>query len=410
MSFLTRTLLSIALAAAAMPAARAIEVHGLVDLRAVAVDASPSWLHEGLGKLRYDQSGLRLGQATVSAAADLSDTVSATVVANASDDRRGLLGVNEAWLGWNPIPGGAWKTRVKAGAFFPASSLELDYDSVGWTPSRTVSSSAINSWIGEELRTKGLEWTVQRNGRLAGSPHDVGLSAAVFGWNDETGTLLAWRGWTLSERITSLTEPLRLSGLPVYASGGPLARQSQTIHPFREIDDRLGYYVGASYGYQGWITLTAMQYDNRANPLIVEDRQYSWRTRFQHLGVRLLPGAGWELLAQAMRGSTLMGRDAVYVNFDSWFLLASHRLGPGLATVRYDHFAVKEDEDDRIARDPNMEHGRALALAYALELTDSLNLVCELLQVKSERPARALIGVAPQQDERSLTASLRWHF
>ena len=390
------------------PCAGAVELHGLVDARAVAVDASTSWLHEGMGKLRYDRSGLRLGQATLAADADLADTVSATIVANASDDRRGALGVNEAFLSWNPLPNGPWKARLKAGAFFPVTSMELDYDSVGWTPTRTVSSSAINSWIGEELRTKGIELNLSRNGRLAGSPHDFGLTAAVFGWNDEAGALLAWRGWTVSERITSLTEPLRLPDLPVYRRGGGLW-QNRTIHPFHEIDHRLGYYLSANYAWRGLLEVNAMHYDNRANPNTIEDGQWGWTTRFKHLGLRLHPGAAWELAAQAMQGSTLVGRDAVYADFGAWYALASHRLGPGQATIRYDHFSADE-EDDILPQDPNSEHGHALALAYALDLNPSFTLVTEFLQVNSERPARALLHTDPHQRERSLTVSLRYHF
>ena len=396
------------LAALAAPWAAAVELHGQVDVRAVAADASSSWLHGGLGKLRYDRSGVRLGQATLAADADLTDTLAATIVAHGSDDRRGALGVNEAYLGWNPLPDGPWKTRVKAGAFFPVTSLELDYDSVGWTPARTVSSAAINSWIGEELRTKGIEVNFSRNGRLAGSPHDFGVTAALFGWNDETGTLLAWRGWTVSDRITSLSEPLRLADLPVYRKGGELW-QNRTIHPFREIDGRLGYYLSASYAYRGMLELTAMHYDNRADSNAIEDRQWSWRTRFNHLGLRLRPGAGWEVVAQAMQGSTLLGSNEVYADYASWFALASHRLGPGQATVRYDRFSVDE-EDDILPQDPNSERGHAVALAYALDLSPSFTLVTEFLRVKSERPARALIDTAPRQNERSLTVSLRYHF
>ena len=44
---------------------------------------------------------------------------------------------------------------VKAGAFFPTISLEND--DLGWTSPYTLTPSAINSWIGEELRTIGSE-------------------------------------------------------------------------------------------------------------------------------------------------------------------------------------------------------------------------------------------------------------
>ena len=42
---------------------------------------------------------------------------------------------------------------VKAGAFFPTISLEND--DIGWASPYTLTPSAINSWIGDEMRTIG---------------------------------------------------------------------------------------------------------------------------------------------------------------------------------------------------------------------------------------------------------------
>ncbi len=398
----------LAAAVSAAPSACAVEWHGLLEGRASAVDASRSWLDQGLGKLRDSKSNLRISQAMLRADGELSDSVSAAIVVNAADDRAHLVDVNEAWLGWNPVPDGPWKTRVKVGAFFPVTSVEIDYDSVGWTPTRTLSSSAINSWIGEELRTKGIELTMHRSGRLDGSPHDVGFTIGAYSANDETGTLLAWRGWTVSDRITGLTEPLTLADLPAYRPTGPVWRQRRTIHPFRDIDGKLGYYATVNYGYGGWLELAAMHYDNRGNPLVVKDGQYAWTTRFDHLSMKLRPHGQWEVLAQAMRGSTFMGPNAVNVQFRSWFVLASHPLGKGALTARLDYFNA--GESDRLPDDPNTEHGRSLALAYTHPLGPGLSLVSEYLTVQSDRPGRSQIGDAPRQNERSLSTALRWQF
>ncbi len=402
---LTAVCLATALGAAPL---RAQEWHGLLEGRASLVDASRSWLDQGMGKLRDGKSNVRISQAMLRVDGDWTDSISAAMVLNAADDRPHLLDVNEAFLSWNPVPSGPWKTRVKAGAFFPVTSVEIDYDSVGWTPTRTLSSSAINSWIGEELRTKGLELTMQRSGRQDGSPHDLGFALGIYSANDETGTLLAWRGWTVSDRITGLTEPLMLPDLPIYRPTGRIFRQRRTIHPFRDIDGRLGYYASANYGYGGWFELAAMHYDNRADPLVVKDGQYAWTTRFNHLSMKLRPHGQWEVLAQAMSGSTTMGPNAVNVQFRSWFVLASHPVGSGALTARLDYFNA--GETDRNPLDPNTEHGRSLALAYGHPLRPGLSLVTELLAVQSDRPGRSQIGDTPRQNERSLSTALRWQF
>ena len=401
---------ALGLALCAGAPARAVEWHGLLDLRAIAVDADRSWTNEGLGKLRYDRHsrGVDLGQAFLRAEGEPLDAVSAVMVLDASGDRRGVLDVTEAWLGWNPVPGGPWKMRVKAGAFFPPTSIEVDYDSIGWTPSRTVSSSAINSWIGEELRTKGIEAALSHLGRLDGSPHDYGATVGLFKGNDPAGTLLAWRGWAIGDRITGLRESIRLADLPVYRADGAIARQDRTIHVFREVDNRLGYYAGAHYSYAGMVEVAALHYDNRGEPLAVINGQYSWDTRFDHLSLHLRARKQWELLFQAMHGATTMGANAVSLDYTAWYVLASRPLGPGTLALRYDRFTTREH--DALPSDPNGESGRAYTLAYNYHLGPSLALVTELQLVRSSRSARVLIGQAVSQTERGLTAALRWQF
>ena len=388
----------------------AAEWHGLLDIRAVASDGKDSWTREGLGKQRFDRNsdGIRIGQAILRTDVEVTDTLTASIIATASDDRRNLVDVTEAWLAWNPIPSGPWKTRVKAGAFFPTTSIEIDYESVGWTPTRTLSSSAINSWIGDEIRTKGLEFNMSHKGRFSGSANDFGFTAAVFQGNDPIGSLLAWRGWTISDRISGVSEPIRLADLPVYRANGALAQQSRTIHVFREIDHRPGYYVGAQYSRSGVIELAALHYDNRGQPLKISNGQYSWATSFDHLSARLMPGNDWELLVQAMRGTTLMGPGAVDLGYRSWYTLLSHPLGKGSAAMRYDNFNISDH--DHTPQDPNGERGHSLALAYTYPLNQSLSLVAEVLRVGSNRDARALIGIATKQSENSLSAALRWQF
>lgn len=399
------------LALVAAAGAHAAEWRGLLDVRAVAADAAPGFLDGGMGKMRYDAGSPRfnIGQAVLRGDVDLADSVAAGVELSADRQGQGrAVDVREAWLAWNPLPAGAWKTRVKAGFFFPPTSVELDYDSVGWVPKHTISSSAINSWIGEELRTNGIEWSARRLGRYADAPYDVGLVAAVFNGNDPAGTLLAWRGWSISDRVGGRNDALLLPDLPSYAPGGKIPAQSRTIHPFREIDGRLGYYYGANLGFGSTLELSSLRYDNLADATAIKDDQWGWRTRFTHLSAVWRPRGAWELSAQAMRGDTMMGHSLVALDSQSWFVLASHPLGTGTASARYDRF--RTSEHDRLPEDPNQERGHALALAYDLPLADSVSLMSEALLVRSDRAARRLIGEAPAQTERSLTVALRFRW
>jgi len=382
----------------------------MLDLRALDSRAERSFLERGLGKTRYDASSplVSLGQVVLRGEFDVTDTISTSMELSSDDRQHNVIDVREAWLAWNPVPSSAWKTRVKGGFFFPPTSVEIDYEGIGWTPKRTISSAAINSWIGEELRTKGFEWSTLRLGRYADATYDVGLLAAVFTGNDPTGTLLAWRGWSISDRIAGHSEALQLADLPVYRPDGAIPRQSRTIHPFREIDGRPGYYVGMRLNRQQDLVLTALHYDNRADPRVVKSGQYAWRTRFDHVSALWRPAPDWEILMQAMHGDTLMGANAVALDFRSWYLLASHPAGAGLVSVRFDRFSTSGH--DILPEDRNDETGYALALAYSMPLSDTLTLLLESLTVQSQRSSRQLIGEPIQQTGRTLMASLRWSF
>ncbi len=382
----------------------------MLDLRALDSRAERSFLEGGLGKTRYDASSpvISLGQAVLRGEFDVTDTISTSMELSSDDRQHNAIDVREAWLAWNPVPSSAWKTRVKGGFFFPPTSVEIDYEGIGWTPKRTISSAAINSWIGEELRTKGFEWSTLRLGRYADATYDVGLLAAVFTGNDPTGTLLAWRGWSISDRIAGHSEALQLADLPVYRPDGAIPRQSRTIHPFREIDGRPGYYVGMRLNRQQDLVLTALHYDNRADPRIVKSGQYAWRTRFDHVSALWRPAPDWEILMQAMHGDTLMGANAVALDFKSWYLLASHPAGAGVLSVRFDRFSTSGH--DILPADRNDETGYALALAYSMPLSDTFTLLLESLTVQSQRSSRQLIGEPIQQTGRTLMASLRWSF
>ena len=198
-------------------ALRASELHGEVDFVLGTGSGQTGSTQTGLGKNDFDGnvSPWRDSSATVTIESQLLDEISSWVTLSADGERSQVVDVQEAWLSWKPVPSGPWRTRIRLGSFFPPTSLEIEPDSPSWKPVRTLSSSAINSWIGEELRANGLELAFSRRGLMIGSPHDFDFTVAAIGANDPAGTLLAWRGWTFSDHITGLTETQRLPDLPV---------------------------------------------------------------------------------------------------------------------------------------------------------------------------------------------------
>ena len=174
-------------------------ITGSIDARVVVADGEESWQNDGLGKLRFDGNDLGRAQARVAIA-------DAHLIAqpNFGDFRfhidgrfqhsdRVSIGLNQAWIAWKPIPKGETKISARAGLFYPPISLE--HDGPGWTTTRTLTPSAINSWIGEEVKVVGLEGKVS----TPIGAHEITVAAGVFAANDTTGILLTFRGWALHD-------------------------------------------------------------------------------------------------------------------------------------------------------------------------------------------------------------------
>ena len=165
---------------------------------------------------------------------------------------------------------------MKIGAFYPPVSLE--HRAPGWSNPYTISSSALNTWIGEELRTIGVGYELEYLGQQSGSAWDFGLNAALYGWNDPAGIIIALRGFAMHDRQTPV-----FGRIGSYAYGRPDQRVL-----FAEIDNRVGYYVGGYAKHDIGIELRALHYDNRADPsaFMPSIDDYAWDTRFDSLGLR----------------------------------------------------------------------------------------------------------------------------
>ena len=374
------------------------------DMGVASSNTGNSWTMAGLDK------GLRnatRGFATLLADGklDLSETIVAQAIVHIDPERNAPLGAQEAWLTWKPFPNGPWGQRLRVGAVLPEISEELSHEEIGWSPHRTVSQSAINSWLSEEVRPIGVEWTWQHRNAVAGT-RDVSLTAAAFGGNDPDGTLIAWRGWSVGSRVTAIGESIRLPDLPVYRPNGPIAAQSHHLTVTREVDGRPGYYlIGRIEGREG-LAVTVAHFDNRGDPLQVHGGQYSWRTKFDHLGVTWHAPAAWDLIAQGMTGNTVMGPDAVNVSFSSAYGMLSHAAGGGLLTFRYDVF--RTHGHDILPQDPNDESGKSWAVAYRRPFGAAFTLIAEALRVSSHREARRQLQEEPSRTENSMTLLLRW--
>jgi hypothetical protein len=379
------------------------------------VDASghASFLDYGPGKLRFDEDDdLVLSRTWFDYRYRLADTVTAQIAAEGyADDIGGILDLTEAFVEWKPLAATANRYRVKFGAFYPRLSLE-NVDA-GWASPYTITPSAINTWIGEELRAFGAEFGVSRRPQSLGGRHSFSLFGSVYWKNDPAGTLLSWKGWSMHDRQTRFGDEIPMPPVPQIQAGAAFEAQAPYVEPFKEIDDRAGWYLGADWAVDRRLLLRAMHYDNRADPVAFEDGQFGWHTRFDSLGIQAgLPGEVG-LVAQWLRGSTVWGYflDGVRfvdADFTAVFVLLTRRFERHRVSLRYDRFEITEN--DSFPMDANGEVGRGWTAAYAFDVSEKLAIAAEWLSIRSERPAWEYFGLSPARTETQLQLQARLRF
>jgi len=362
-------------------AANAADWELALDLRAVSSDGRESFLDNGQGKLRYDaeHEGIQLGRLRAALDQPLGEVFSAHVEASMWDlDDKNPIDFTEAYLEYRPYPRAGWRTRVRLGAFYPPLSLENR--ARGWETPYTLTPSAISSWIGEEIRTVGIEGQAEWLGTRTGHDIDLQLTAAIFGWNDPAGTMLGAHGFAFHDRQTTLF------GRVGAAQHDPAFSRKELFH---EIDDRPGYYLGAQARYRDRAILEVLHYDNRADPRVAAPaiRDYAWETEFDAAALRIETAADWTVLLQALDGSTIIVPFTWLTwKFDSQSALLARRFGTHMIAARYDRFAVEFNGDVNAA---GSEEGHAWALAYSYERGKHWRFALEWLRVRSDVPARA---------------------
>jgi len=373
-----------------------------------------SWLNGGLGKLRYDETepSLTFDRLLIEYRGTLTPTLMTHVVIDYMDDGSSGFDLQESYIEWRPVPQSPNRHRLKFGAFYPRLSLENV--APGWETPFSISSSAVNSWIAEELKLLGAEWSLQRRLGGPGSPHELGLVGAAFYANDPTGTLMAWKGWGIHDRQTRWNEQLPLPPLPQLQPGTPIrANQAPWAEPFIETDHAPGYLASVEWRYAERLSVQVTHYDNRTDPTTVKDGQYGWTTDFDQVALQLSLPWGLGLMAQWMNGYTLMGPFVPALDsrpleneFEAAYVLLTRIQNGHRLTLRYDDFSVRDD--DFLPMDDNNESGDAVTVAYVYDHSPNLQVAFEWLRVDSDRPAREYLGLPSESTETIIQAQLRW--
>ena len=380
-------------------------ISGLVDLRLVAANGETSWVDGAVGKARFGDGhqGLRLGEAALVWNPRFSDTLSAVIVGESQDGQRHAVDLGEGYLAYRSRPGSALRLSARAGVFYPPISLE--HDGLDWSVPDTITPSAINTWVAEETKVVGVEATIRRT--IAGQTFS--LTAGGFKNGDTSGTELTFRGWALHDIKSPVFGRFPLPPL----SAAMARRQAPSTTPLAEIDGHVGYYGRLEWKPSSRLAFDLFGYDNGGDRIGVDARrEWSWETRFWNLGMRLDLDAV-AVKAQVMTGETLMGYSNALgiwadMGFEAAYVSASKALGPGSATVRYDHFSTTDRTNK--ATDNNAEHGWSALAAYRWDVRPNAQIVIEALYIDSFRRDRARLGLAPAQDQTVLQTAFRHQF
>jgi hypothetical protein len=386
-------------------------VHGLIDLRLAAADGEPSFTRGGYGKSRYGgapNGDWRVHPEVAEAALEwrprLNWEWSAVVDLTAQPKQEHPVDIAQAYVVFKPVPRSSTRFSAKAGLFYPPISLE--HDAPVWGVTDTITPSAINSWVGEEVKVLGLEVAAEHD--FGDQQHEV--AGSVFGYDDTAGTLLTYRGWALHDLKSTAMGDFPLPPL------SPFARSVQWPQTYSsvEVDHRVGWYARAEWRPSGDVTLDALHYDNRGDRTSVTRQvQWAWATQFTNLGLTWRARPGTRVLAQALAGRTSDGfqtGDGLFADiaFRSAYALISQDLGKGTLTGRGDVFQVVDHS--LVAVDNNDEHGWALTGAWRYPVSRHADLRLEALHVWSHRPSRATAALPATQAQTVLQSSLRLSF
>ena len=408
--------------AASAPAETIVE--GFAVLRAVSVDSRPSWLSGGFGRL--DQGADALGEEEERGVAKLQLALDWRPVEvfgiylhlagreESSELQGDAVGVVEGYLDFGGTIGARNELRGRVGLYLPPTTQE-NVDPA-WQSPYTITNSAVNTWIGEEVRMSGVLFDYFRT---LGVEDELRVSAGVFGGNDTTGALLAWRGWTFGDRLTTHGEELALPPINSLETGVFRVQDADGTTPFgSDLDGEPGWLALARWSRGDRFNVQLTRVDNRGDRELhsigAQGGEYAWETSWSQLGLTWHPTDRWSLAGELIDGETGMGdraTDHVQLDFQAWFVLFSWHTERWRVTLRHDQFETVDLDGSNLAvAEINDEDGEAWTLAGFWTLRERWRLGLQILDTSSERPAAQQSGFDPDTDGRSVSLELRYRF
>ncbi len=305
----------------------------------------------------------------------------------------GQIGLIEAFIAWDKMVSKNLSYSFRLGQLIPPISLE--HSGAAWSTEYSLTPSAINSWVGEEVRPIALEFNTRY---FIKDLYPIQLTLAPFSNNDTSGSILAWRGWSLNDQVFRTGRVL-----PTQTILKKLSPDDNRVDPFKEIDGRPGCYLALKGVFFNQLQLQYFYSDSfSAENIVDESNEYSWDTHFSQFSLKWdVPKLkGLTVMFQTLYGNTWMGRNqarGVDTDFNAHYALLSyehktkHRF-----TARYDKFKVIDLDN---IPDKNDSKGNAWTLAYIHTLSPSHQLSFEWIKIDSERDGNDNFGTGDPNDD-----------
>ncbi|MCU1245996.1 MAG: hypothetical protein JWN02_1906 [Acidobacteria bacterium] len=400
------------MAATAGAQTKSFVLDGFITGRSIRATGQPSWIDNGFGRLDYGGTGVdksrNLAEAVTQLGMDWTPSryfdvhVAGLARTKPAGDRGKSAGFVEAYADARMILRND-EIRLRAGQFFLPSSRENRGPL--WSSPYTLSFSAINTWIGQEVRPVGLDLEWKRGFYFT-------FGATAFRNNDTMGTLLAWRGWTVGDRLTVYNELLPLPPISSLTKDDFLGfqRPDGTVPFEKDLDGRTGFSERVRFTLPERGLIQLLHLDNRGD-LQLYHGEYSWKTKYDQISAQAGNPETSIIAAEWMSGSTAMGLPQfshVYVDFRSAYVLLSRKQGRTRLSIRGDTFTLSDQAHAAI--NDYSEHGHAITATVMYDLSQQTRATVEWTKITGNRRAAAQSGFDPNASGRTIIAELRYSF
>jgi hypothetical protein len=357
-------------------------LRALVDVRLVRSGPEPSWTDTGPGKLRYGgkatasgferSTRLALSQLAIEVGAALPWDIRAQAQINFEHD---LADNDEPWLVEAILRKEFGTARAGYGVQTGIMNVPFSLEHTGpaWLPEYTLSASALNSWLWEDLNLAGVEAEWWRN---TSAGIRLGALAGVGFGPDQFGRLLAIRGWAIGDGLSGINSDLALPN------------RSERTKVFDERDGQPSGYTWLTISDEQEIASLKVGYFNNGGD---QDEPGVWHTQFTTVGLTLHPHPAVDVIAQYLDGVGRVRDPANDTSLSAYYGLVSVHSKRQRVSVRYDSFRLHDLDGPPITS----EKGHGVTLAYQIQVGLRHRLAAEYIWLDSFRPANAIVNPTP---------------